>query len=131
MKAVVRQVVASINLQTVFPRLKNADQRMHETALELLLEEAADQATAPVYGKNNVLPFSCWTPWGMDTSALAVYSQTLEMTEPQLQGLRTWIYRQYRLDVMTLQICIIMLWWQVAKTVDEAFFLAHWISSLE
>ncbi len=29
----------------------------------------------------------------------------------------------------TLQICIIMLWWQVAKTADEAFFMARWISA--
>ncbi len=88
----VRDVVASINLHTVFPRLKRANRKMHKVVLELLLEEATEQWTAPVYGKNDVLPLSCWTPWGMDTSTLAVYSQMLEMTEPQLQGLHTWIY---------------------------------------
>ncbi len=29
----------------------------------------------------------------------------------------------------TLEISVIMLGWQVAKTADEAFFMAHWISA--
>ncbi len=88
----VQEVVATINLQSVFPRLKSADRRMHKVALEVLMEEAAGQVMAQLFGTNNVLPISCWTPWGMDASALAVYTQTLEMTEPQLQGFHTWIY---------------------------------------
>ncbi len=30
---------------------------------------------------------------------------------------------------MTLQVCIIMLWWGVAQTADGAFFLARWIQA--
>ncbi len=63
---------------------------MHVTALEILGEEADDQVpgTTQLYGKNDVLPLHNWMPpWGMDKSALAVYCQTVEMTEPQLQDL--------------------------------------------
>ncbi len=56
-----------------------------------------------------MLPLEWWAPREMDTSATAIYHQTVEMTEPQLSGVCTWIYQQYG-DVMTLQICIIMLW---------------------
>ncbi len=65
----------------------------------------------------------------MDASVTAVYSQTVEMTEPQLCDLRIWIYQQYGKNVMMLQICAIMLQWQVARTADEAFFMARWISA--
>ncbi len=65
---------------------------MHEMTLGLLLEEAADNPTAQLYGKDDMLPLNCWQPQNMDASITAVYSQTLEMTEPQLGDLRTWIY---------------------------------------
>ncbi len=113
-KAVVTDVLSTLNLHTVFPRLKHYDRTMHQVALELLLKEAAGNPTAPVYGRDDVLPLDCWHPQNMDASITAVYSQTVEMTEPQLGDLRTWIYRQYGNNVMTLQIRAIMLQWQVA-----------------
>ncbi len=65
---------------------------MHQAALGLLLEEAADNPTAQLYGKDDVLPLNCWHPRNMDVSVTAVYSQTVEMTEPQPGDLCTWIY---------------------------------------
>ncbi len=91
-KAVVHDVLSSLNLHTVFPRLKYANRIMHQAALGLLLEEAADNPTAHLYGKNDMLPLTCWVPQNMDASTTVVYSQTVEMTEPQLPDLRTWIY---------------------------------------
>ncbi len=128
-KAVVTDVVSTLNLHTVFLKLKHADKIMHVATLGLLLEEATENPTAPLYGKDNVLPLDCWVPRNMDANAMAVCSQTLQMTEPQLHDLRTWIYQQYRKNVTMLQICAIMLWWQVARTVDEAFFMARWMSA--
>ncbi len=128
-KAVVTDVLSTLNLHTVFPKLKRADRTMHGAALGLLLEEASENPIAQLYGKNDVLPLNCWVPRDMDSGITAVYSQTVEMTELQLCDLRTWIYRQYRKNVTMLQICAIMLWWQIAKTADEAFFMVHWISA--
>ncbi len=65
----------------------------------------------------------------MDLNAMAVYCQSLAMTEPQLRDLRTWVYRQYGRSVMMLHICVIMLQWNVTQTADESFFLARWISA--
>ncbi len=125
----VTDVLSTLNLHTVFLTLKDYDQRMHQAALTLLLEEADASPLAPIYGKDDVLPLDCWHSQNMDLNAMAVYSQTLEMTEPQLKDLRTWVYRQYGRNVTMLQVCIIMLQWQVAQTADESFFLARWISA--
>ncbi len=91
-KAVVTDVLSTLNLHTVFPKLKCPEWVMHAAALGLLLEDAAENPTAPMYGKDDVLPIECWVPWNVDADAMAVYSQTLEMTEPQLCDLHTWIY---------------------------------------
>ncbi len=91
-EAVVQDVISTLNLHTVFPRMKRANRRMHQAALELLLEEAAESLISHLYGKDDVLPLNCWMPRDMDVSAKAVYTQTVEMTEPQLCNLRTWIY---------------------------------------
>ncbi len=88
-KAVLRDTISMLNLCTVFPRLKHADQMMHKMVQDLLLEEVAERLTAHVYGKNDVLLTNCWVPRDMDASAMALYYQTVEMTEPQLQDLRT------------------------------------------
>ncbi len=58
--AVVTDVLSTRNLYTVFPRLKHTDRRMHEAALGLLLEEAAENPMAHLYGKDDVLPLDCW-----------------------------------------------------------------------
>ncbi len=128
-KAVLRDVLSNLNLSTVFPRLKHPDRLMHKMAQDLLLEDADNDPTAPIYGINDVLPLDHWTPRGMDPSATTVYCQTVAMMEPQLEGMCSYVYRQYGRDVMSLQIAVIMLWWQVAKTSDEAFFMAQWISA--
>ncbi len=91
-KAVVHDVLSSLDLHTMFPRLKYANRIMHEVALGLLLEEAAENPTSHLYGKNDMLPLTCWLPRNMDASAMAVYTQMVEMTELQLCDLRTWIY---------------------------------------
>ncbi len=41
-----QDVISSLDLHTVFPRLKNCDQRMHSVALVAVLEEAKDNITA-------------------------------------------------------------------------------------
>ncbi len=61
--AVMRDIVSSLNLQHVFPRMKKGDVEMHAAALKLLLEEAAEQPTAPVYRKNDILPYVQWSLW--------------------------------------------------------------------
>ncbi len=119
MKAVVTDVLSTLNLHTVFPTLKDHDKRMHQASLVVLLLEEADACPlAPVYGKDDVLPIDIWRPQKMSPDATAVYCQTLAMTEPQLKDLRTWVYQQYGRNVTTLQICIIMLQWQVAQMAD-------------
>ncbi len=91
-KAVVTDVLSTLNLHTVFPRLKHYDRQMHHAALMLLLEEADSNPMTPIYGSDDVLPLDCWHPRNMDPNIMAVYSQTVEMTEPQLSNLRTWVY---------------------------------------
>ncbi len=125
----VTDVLSTLNLHTVFPTLKDHIRRMHQVSLVLLLEEADASPLAPVYGKDNVLPIDIWRPQKMSLDATAVYCQMLVMTEPQLKDLCTWVYWQYGRNVMMLQICVIMLQWQVVQTANESFFLACWISA--
>ncbi len=79
-----RDMISSLNLHQVFPRLKHGDVGMHAAALKLLLEDAAEQTTAPIYRKNDVLPPDQWAPRNMDRTTKVMYWQTVEMTEPQL-----------------------------------------------
>ncbi len=65
----------------------------------------------------------------MSLKKTLTYMQMVQMTESVLRDFHTWIYKQYRRHVTTLQICIIMLRWGVAQTADEAFFLTRWIQA--
>ncbi|MCP4549438.1 MAG: hypothetical protein GY835_23530, partial [bacterium] len=113
-KATMKGLFSSLHLHQVFPKLKTADLKAREVQLQLLQDEAADQPTAQLYGKNDVLPLNDWMPRNMDEGTRRMYRETLEMTEPQLQGFCTWIYRQYGPNVTPLQICVIMICWRVA-----------------
>ncbi|MCP4546554.1 MAG: hypothetical protein GY835_08835, partial [bacterium] len=128
-KAAMQAMISTLNLQPVCPRLKRGHIEVHAAAPKLLLEEAAEQPTAPVYRKNDILLYDQWSPRNMDRTTKVMYQQTVEITEPQLHQLRTWIYRQYGQNVTPLQICVIMICWQIAKTADEAFFMMRWISA--
>ncbi len=122
-------VLSTLNLHTVFLMLKDGDRRMHHASVELLLEEAKTNPLASIYGKDDMLPIDIWRPQEMDLTTMAVYCQTLAMTELMLKDLCTWVYWQDGKSMMMLQVCVIMLQWQVAQTADESFFLAHWISA--
>ncbi len=98
-------------------------------ALENLNDEAQNDLSALLYGKDNVLPIDDWRPWKMTNNATMTNVQTVEMTGPVLKDLRNWVYGEYGRRVMTLQICILMLHWGVAQTADESFFLARWIQA--
>ncbi len=94
-------------------------------ALENLNDEAQNDPSAPLYGKDDVLPIDDWRPWKMTTNATMTYVQTVEMTKPVLKDLLNWVYGQYGRHVTMLHICILMLQWGVAQTADESFFLAR------
>ncbi len=66
--------------------------QLRTAALEVLAEEAKDNPMAQLYGKRDVLPLDTWVPRHMDATQKAMYSQMVDMTEPQLEHLRTWVY---------------------------------------
>ncbi len=61
-----RDVVSSLNLQHVFPRLKHGDVELHAAGVKVLLAEAKDEPTAQIYGKCDVLPLDTWSPRNME-----------------------------------------------------------------
>ncbi len=122
-------VLSTLNLHTVFPILSAADRRAHQMVLENLNDEAQNDASAPLYRKDDMLPIDDWRLQKMVVTEMMTYCQMVAMTELVLKDLRNWVYRQYGRHVMTLQICIIMLHWGIAQMADESFFLACWIQA--
>ncbi len=98
-------------------------------ALENLNDEAQNNLSAPLYGKDDMLPIDDWRPRKMTTNAMMTYGQMVTMTEPVLRDLCNWVYRQYGWHVTMLQICVVMLHWGVAQMADESFFLVRWIQA--
>ncbi len=122
-------VLQNLNLHTVFPSLSIADQKAHQTALENLNNEPQIDPNATLYGKDDMLPIDDWRLQKMSPNKTLTYMQTVKMTELVLRDFRTWIYKHYGWYMTMLQICIIMLWWGVAQTADDSFFLMRWIQA--
>ncbi len=86
-------MLSNLNLHTVFPVLTGADWRLHQTALENLNNEALNDPSAPLYGKDDVLPIDDWHPWKMTHTMTMTYVQMVTMTELVLKELSSWVYR--------------------------------------
>ncbi len=102
-------MLSNLNLYTVFLVLSTANQKAHQTALENLNDEALADLNAPLYGKDDVLPFDDWRPRKMSHNETMTYVQMVKMTESVLRDFHTWIYKQYRWHMTMLQICVVML----------------------
>ncbi len=74
-------MLSNLNLHTVFPVLTSADRKLHQMALENLNDKAQNDPSAPLYGKDDVLPIDDWRPRKMTTNAMMTYIQTVEMTD--------------------------------------------------
>ncbi len=93
MKAVVTDVLSTLDLHTVFPVLTSANWRLHQMVLENLNDEAQNDVSALLYGKNDVLLIDDWRPRKMMVTTTTIYCQMVEMTEPVLKDLCNWVYR--------------------------------------
>ncbi len=112
--------------------LSKEDCNAHQKACDELHKEQADESITPdhclQYGENDPLPLESWDPTVFkEDQGITMYHQHMNYTKDYLGPIRQWFYRHYGRDLNAEQVASLCLFWQIAGTCEEAFFLAKWI----